>query len=71
MKKLASIPELQCLVPLVRALYGTSSRFLWTDENGVVHAIIQTEGGEQGCTLMPALYALAQHDALVSANWNL
>ena len=71
MKKLASIPKLQSLVPLVRALYGNTSRFLWTDESGVVHTIIQAEGGEQGCPLMPALYALAQHDALVSANGNL
>ena len=44
---------------------------LWTDDDGVVHTIIQAEGGEQGCPLMLALYAFAQYNALVSANGNL
>jgi hypothetical protein len=48
-------------------LYSTESRFLWTDSDGATHEILQGEGGEQGCPLMPALFALAQHDALVSA----
>ena len=71
LRKFASIPELECIVPLVRALYGSESRFLWTDDDGVVHTIVQAEGGKQGCPLMPALYALAQHDALVTADGNL
>ena len=34
------------------------------DEQGPEHCIEQQEGGEQGCSRMPALHALAQHDAL-------
>ena len=56
------------MLPLVMALYGTQSRFLWTDDEGHSHTIAQGEGGEQGDPLMPALYSLAQHDALVEAD---
>jgi len=62
MKKLHSIPELQELLPLTTALYGSDSRFIWTDDEGIAHIIIQAEGGEQGCPFMPALFSLAQHD---------
>ena len=34
----------------------------------LVHDIIQGEGGEQGCPLMPALFALALHDSLKAAD---
>ena len=34
--------------------------------DGATHENIQEAAGEQGCPLMPALCALAQHDALVS-----
>ena len=71
LNKLESIPELHNIIPLVVALYGTDSQFLWKDDKGVVYTIRQAEGGEQGCPLMPALYALAQHDGLVAANDNL
>ena len=38
---------------------------LWEDEEGVVHRIVQAEGGEQGDPLMPALsLSLGQHPAL-------
>ena len=67
MRKLMERPELHALLSLVRMLYGSQSRFLWTDAEGTVHTIEQGEGGEQGCPLMPALYALAQHDALASS----
>ena len=40
-------------------------------KKGITHDIAQGEGGEQGCPLMPALYALAQHDALVQAEQRL
>ena len=33
---------------------------------GVVHDVVQGEGGEQGDPLMPALFALGQHRALVA-----
>ena len=35
---------------------------------GTVHHIPQGEGGEQGDPLMPLLYALGQHSALVAAS---
>ena len=40
---------------------------MWRDDEGVEHVITQGEGGEQGDPLMPALYALAQHDGLHEA----
>ena len=69
MRRLHSVPELRVLLPLVRALYGTESRFVWRDDEGLEHIITQGEGGEQGDPLMPALYALAQHAALAEASW--
>ena len=41
--------------------------YLWYDADGVCREITQREGGEQGDALMPALFALAQHDALEEA----
>jgi hypothetical protein len=70
-KKLLACEELNDLLPLVSALYGTQSRFVWRDDVGNEHIIEQMEGGEQGCPLMPALFALAQHDALVQASGNM
>ena len=67
-KKLTDTPALESLLPLVLALYGSESRFYWYDDEGCGHTIRQAEGGEQGCPLMPALYSLAQHDALVEAD---
>ena len=66
--KLLASPSLRPLLPLMSALYGTESRFLWRADEGTDHIIVQGEGGEQGCPLMPALYSLAQHDALVEAH---
>ena len=34
----------------------------------MTHTVVQAEGGEQGDPLMPAFFALAQHDALVEAD---
>ena len=67
MRKLHSRSELHEIIPLVSMLYGSVSRFVWYDDDGLEHIIEQGEGGEQGCPLMPALYALAQHDALAEA----
>ena len=71
MDKLLEVPEMRALLPLVSALYGSASRFISRDDEGVDHTIEQGEGGEQGCPLMPALYSLAQHNALAEAAANL
>ena len=66
-KKLESLENLRPLLPVVGLLYGSESRFLWTDAAGQTNVVRQAEGGERGDPLMPALLALAQHDALVEA----
>jgi len=68
MTELAEDPNLLPLLPLVGMLYGSQSRFFWTDDAGVTHTILQGEGGEQGDPLMPALFALAQHGGLAAAS---
>ena len=45
---------------------GGPSVHLWEDDSGVVHHIRQGEGGDQWDPLMPLLYSLGQHSALVS-----
>lgn len=67
LKKLYHEPHLRELLPVVRALYGTPSHFVWRDNESKEKIIEQGEDGEQGDPLMPALYALAQHDALAEA----
>ena len=54
------------LLPFVSTFYGRPSTYLWEDELGVVHDIQQGEGGEQGDALMPMLFRLGQHLALVA-----
>ena len=56
------------IMPFVKQLYGRPSTHLWEDEMGEVHEIAQGEGGEQGDPLMPLLFSLGQHAALVAAN---
>ena len=56
----------EAVLPFVLQFYGTPSTYLWEDSEGVVHEILQGEGGEQGDALMPALFALGQHDALLA-----
>ena len=51
-------------LPFVRMFYSSPSRYLWEDQEGVVHTIDQGEGGEQGDPLMPLLFSLGQHGAL-------
>ena len=51
-------------LPFVRQFYGSASTYLWEDQDGIVHTIMQAEGGEQGDPFMPALFALGQHPAL-------
>ena len=57
-------PELQPLLPFARQFYASPSSYTWIDDDGHAHQVTQGEGGEQGDLLMPALYALAQHEAL-------
>ena len=53
-------------LPFVHLFYGRPSRYLWEDDHGVVHAIEQGEGGEQGDPFMPLLFAVGQHAGLVA-----
>ena len=39
-------------VPFVSMFYGTPSRYLWKDDAGTTHTIVQGEGGEQGDAMM-------------------
>ena len=58
-------------LPFVMQFYGSPSTYLWEDEEGVNHEIPQGEGGEQGDPLMPALFALGLHQALLAVQANL
>ena len=53
------------MLPFVRLFYSDPSVFLWEDDVGAVHHIVQGDGGEQGDPLMPLLFCLGQHAALV------
>ena len=64
---LKDAPGCDRALPFVRQFYGRPSSFLWEDEDGMDHEILQGEGAEQGDPLMPALFALGQHRALVVA----
>ena len=44
--------------------YGLTSTYLWEDDEGTTHKIMQGEGGEQGDAMMPFLFSLGQHPAL-------
>ena len=50
------------------AFYAEPSAYVFYDAEGAAHEIAQGEGGEQGDPLMPALYALGQHPALLQAH---
>ena len=56
--------ELNGLLPFVRLWYARQTTFLWHDENGHAHQVMQGDGGEQGDALMPALFCLALRQAL-------
>ena len=51
-------------VPFVSMFYGTASTYLWEDDEGTTHKIVQGEGGEQGDVMIPLLFSLGQHPAL-------
>ena len=58
------MPDGDTLLPFILQFCGHPYLHLWEDEEGVVHEIQEGEGGEQGDPLMPALFALGQHQAL-------
>ena len=60
----------ETVLPFVRQFYGSVSQYLWEDDAGVTHIILQDEGGEQGDPLMPMLYSLGQHRALEAIHSN-
>ena len=62
---LHALPGASAALNFVRSFYGRTSQYLCTDDGGTTHDIWQAEGGEQGDPLMPMLYALGQHPALV------
>ena len=66
LRGLLSVEGGDTVLPFVRQFYGTPSTYLWQDDEGTVHDVQQGEGGEQGDALMPALFALGQHKALVT-----
>ena len=55
------------LTPFAALFYCTPSTYVFYDEEGRAHDVQQGEGGEQGDQLMPSLFALGQHQALVEA----
>ena len=55
-------------IPFVRLFYGSFSVCLWEDYVGDTHEIMQGKGGEQGNPLMPLLFSLWQHSALLAIN---
>ena len=52
--------------PFLSQFYSSASTYIWEGDFGVTHKIIQGEGGAQGDPLMPALFAVGQHRALVA-----
>ena len=59
------------LVPFVRLFYDSTSTYIWEDEVGDVRHVLQGEGGEQGDPLMPLLFSLGQHRAMVAVQASL
>ena len=62
---LREMPGGASILPFVSMFYGGPSSYLWEDALGRVHTIVQGEGGEQGDALMPLLFSLEQHNALL------
>ena len=68
LEALSALPNASSLLPFVAMFYGHTSEYYWTDEDSEVWPIEQGDGGEQGDPLMPALFALGLHSALVSSD---
>lgn len=52
-------PQLTPLHAYAHQWYGAPSTYIWTDDRGQSHGILQAEGEEQGDPLMPGLFCLA------------
>jgi hypothetical protein len=52
-------PQLAPLHAYAHQWYGAPSTYIWTDDRGQSHGILQAEGEEQGDPLMPGLFCLA------------
>ena len=63
--------RLEPLIPYVRLFYGCQSTYLFHDAAGEAHVVEQAEGGEQGDPLMPGLFAVGVHGALLAASADL
>ena len=48
----------EAVLPFVLQFYSQPSEYLWTDDYGDNHVILQGGGGGQGDALMPMLYFL-------------
>ena len=66
LKGLLTMEGGDCVLPFVRLFYGNPSTFLWGNDFGGVHSVLQGEGGEQGDPLMPMLFSLGQLAALMA-----
>ena len=49
-----------------RQFFGSPSHYIWKDDAGVVRDIAQGEGGEQGDPMVPLLFSLGHHAALMA-----
>ena len=47
----------EAILPFILQFSGAPSTYLWEDNDGVVHEILQEEGGEQGDTQEERLFA--------------
>ena len=56
--RFSKMPEARKLLPFVRLSYAGLSSYTWFDEKVERHVVNQAEGGEQGDSLMPLLFAI-------------
>eukprot|EP00973_Karenia_brevis_P049579 6880599-Karenia_brevis.AAC.1 len=59
------------MLPCVRLAYGQPTAYAWEEETGERATVQQGEGGEQGDPLMPLLFCLGIHEALVEVKGHL
>ena len=67
LKAVVNLPTAHRLLPYVKMWYGTTSQYIWHDAQGQPHVVEQGEGGEQGDSLMPALFSIGMAEALKMA----